>query len=94
MFSWLLAERAVRPGWAEGLVAAALFDLGAVVLGSFVVAGLASIEPGVALGQIITTTIALGLMGLVILGIPMLLLGVPLTVAWMALLRFLVHRSS
>jgi hypothetical protein len=91
LFSWLLAEAAVRPGWRAAMSAIVAFAAGAVVLGSFVVAGLGSITAGGDLATVIGSTIALGLLGLVFVGVPMLAIGVALAAVWVVVVRAVVR---
>jgi hypothetical protein len=91
LFSWLLAEVAVRPGWRAAMSAVFAFAAGAVVLGSFVVAGLASLAAGGDVGTVIGSTIALGLLGLVFVGIPMLVISVVLATVWVGVVRAVVR---
>ena len=85
--SWLFAERATRAGWRPALAAALWLDLAAVVLGAFVVAGLATFESGADSAVVVGGTLAFGLIGLVLLGIPMLALVFVVAIAWVSIVR-------
>jgi hypothetical protein len=90
LLGWVLAHRAVAPGWRSGVRAASVFALTAVVAGSFAVAAQAAIAAGGDVGAGVGGTIALGLIGLVFFGIPTLAIGLVLALAWVGLLRLLV----
>jgi hypothetical protein len=87
MLSWLFAERAARGGWRTALAAALGLDLAAVVLGAFVVAGLATFESGADAAVVVERTLAFGLIGLVLLGIPMLALVFVVAIVWVSIVR-------
>jgi hypothetical protein len=91
LFSWLLAEMAVRPGWRAAMSAVFAFAAGAVVLGSFVVAGLESFAAGGDVATVVGSTIALGLLGVVFVGVPMLVIGVALAAVWVVIVRAVVR---
>jgi hypothetical protein len=91
---WLFADRAVRPGWRAGLVAALGVDISALVLGAFLVAALSSFSANSEPGDLLASTIGLGLIGLVFLGIPMLVLAFFVAIVWVGLVRLsarLIH---
>jgi hypothetical protein len=94
VFSWLLAERAVLPGWKPAVEAVLAFNLGAIVLGSFVVAGLASLAEGVDLAATVGTTVAFGTLGIVFLSIPTFVVGLIPTTIWALVLRVVVNLLS
>lgn len=94
LVSWLLADMAVRPGWRAALSAVFAFAAGAVVLGSFVVAGMASLAAGKDVATDIGSTIALGLLGLAFFGVPMFVIGVALAAVWAAVVRAVVRRVA
>ena len=91
VFSWLLAEMAVRPGWRPAIVAALVFAVGAVVLGSFLVAGLASFSVGGGIATMIGSTLVLGLLGVVIDRRADVGDHAALAVVWVALVRAVVR---
>jgi hypothetical protein len=94
VLAWLFAHRAVRPGWRWWLSAALAFDIAAVFAGSFVVAAGAGVAAGEDLGVVIGGGVALGLLGLVFLGIPMLAFGFVVALVWVGLVRLVVRFIS
>ena len=91
VFSWLLAEHAVLPGWKPAVEAVLAFNLGAIVLGSFVIAGLASVAEGLDIATTVGTTVAFGILGIVFLSIPMFAIGLIPTTIWALILRAAIH---
>jgi hypothetical protein len=91
VLSWMFAERAARPGWRHGLAAALGLDLWAVLLGSFIVALQLSLASETS-GDPLVGTIQLGLFGLILLGLPMLVLVFFPAIAWVGVVQ-LASRS-
>ena len=85
VLSWLFAERAARPRWQQALAAALTVDLTAVLLGAFLVAAQVSLAGGVA--EPVGATWAVGLIGLLFLGLPALVLVFLPVIAWVVLVQ-------
>lgn len=92
VFGWLLAHRATRPGWRAALGTMLLFDLGAVVVGSFIVGFIATLASRYDPIQVIAGTLTFGVLGIVIFGLPMLIVGLALVLAWFGAFRLLAGR--
>jgi hypothetical protein len=84
VLSWLFAERAARPGWRQGVIAAVGLDVAAVVVGSFLVAGQAAFADT---GGGIAAALAVGLLGLVFIGVPMFVLVFVPSMVWVGVVR-------
>lgn len=82
---WLLAPRAVIPGWRSALGTASVFALVCVVLGSFLAASLVSI-PGET-GSSTSRVLNMAMFGLVLLGLPMFAVVVTVAIVWVAAVR-------
>ena len=91
LLAWLLAPRAAKPGLSSALLTATTFALLAVLIGAFAVAWAVAFEPSAETSPV-GASLAVGLMGLVIFGLPMFAFTLPVTLLWVGLLRLSLHQ--
>ena len=89
VLGWLLAHRAVSPGWSAALSAAGTLAFVAVLVGSFAVAAQIAV-PDHDLGSVVGLTLGAGVVGVALLGVPLLAVELVVALAWVGTLRALL----
>lgn len=87
VLGWLFAPEAAGPRAANGLRATLWVSLIGVVVGAFLTAGIASLGVTENFGDQFRDTVAVGLIGLILFGLPAMLPAILVTLVWVGMVR-------